>query len=274
MSDELTIERGADGSWLLEIDDVDDAAVATFTGAEPLTCSVWAGDDQAALCTPTAAWATPPQFTLSVSAAQSAALLPGSYRIQLAIAVAGGLVRKRTFGPLVVRPSPGSAAARPVYCTRDELLREAGSWAERLLRADVDQAGFAEERADAREEFEEWVHLHYRGVGNGLGAAWGAYSPWTYRRGGFRDPWLVAQLAANNLMATRRVVQCVACLALAKVCQRQIDPGKEDGWAQAMRSYARRAESIAATLHVEIDTNGDGRGDVIIPLGTADSIRA
>jgi hypothetical protein len=277
MAIELPIEIGADVSYVLEIDDLNDAQVTTYNGTETLTCACWRGDDQAVLFAPAVSWATAAlgQFNFAVSAAQSGTLTPGRYNLQLTI-TSGGVARKKTFGWLIVKPSPGSATARPVYQTWDETKFYAGSWLEKLQRLDTDQTGFAEERGRARASFEQLLHNAWRGdnvVVRQTRFAFPYGVNWANRRSPLRDPQLITWLAANQLLVTDEIKEWCAYATIALICRRQINPMKDDGYGAAASWYATRADTLAATLTPEIDTDGDGLGDIPIPLGTIDMLK-
>jgi hypothetical protein len=274
MANELSVAIGGRLSKTLTILDSNDNAITSYTGSATLSIECWRGDDQASLFSPTAAWISAAAGTIScvISAAQSTTLTVGRYNLMLTVTGTDGPA-KYQFGFLDVTPAPGSGTVRATYQTWDQTKRYAGSWAEKLQRADSDQTGFAEERADARQEFESLLHAHNRGSGGGLTSSFGAYEPLSTGRNGFRDSWLTTALAANKLLVTKPIIECCALMTLASICRRQIDPSKSDGYSAAASYFAARADDIAATISAEIDDNADGYGDVIIHLGTTDTLR-
>jgi hypothetical protein len=243
----------------------------TYTGSETLAASVWPGDDRAALFSPTVAWLDPDARTMSLSWAGSdtSGLAPGRYRLELRI-TSGGATTKLDVAAVDLLATPGSATAPAAYCTFDDLRVEAGSWVE-SLQADVStQAGFAEERGRAREEFDRLVQAHYGGEAfSGIG--WPGYTggPTTFGR----STWLADQLDADALIVTPDVRRWNALWTLYLVCRRQIGV-KADSPYQAMAAgYRAEAEALAKGLAAELDTDADGECDVAIPLGMIRTLR-
>lgn len=276
MGNELEVVRGAALSKRLTLLDENDAAITTYTGAATLAADCWRGDDQSALFHPSVAWLDAPAGTIAftVDAADSSGLAPGVYSLLLWI-TAGGDPVSRPIGNLRVLPAPGSGTARPVYCTWDEVKRLAGSWAEKLQRADTDQTGFAEERADARQELEEKLHAAWRPDfqdGRVQTSYDDLYYPWS-RLTQLKDPWLIAALEADQLLVTSRIRDWCGYHALSLICQRQINPAKDEGYAAAAAYYASKADSLAAMIVAEIDTDNDGQGDVPIRLNAMRVVR-
>lgn len=274
MANEMEVVIGGRLAKKLTLLDELDAPIATYTADAPLAIDCWRGDDQAALFQPSAAWidASAGTIAMTISEAQSLALSVGRYQLLLTVTGSAGAA-KHAIGWLDVRPAPGSAVARPVYCSWDEAKRYAGSWAEKLQRADSDQTGFAEERADAREEFDDLLHAHYRGGQVDALTGLRSLNSWTRARTGLKSPWLVEQLAADRLLVTKAIRECCSLMALAMVCRRQIDPAKDGGYARAASYFATRADDLAATITAEIDVDGDGVGDQAIILGAVDSLK-
>ena len=272
----LEVMVGADAAWKLTLRDRASKPITTYTSAAALSAACWQGDDQAALFSPSATWIDPASGTiaLAVSAAQTATLTAGVYDLLIAI-TAGGLTAKRPIaGGLRVLPSPGSALPRLVYSTYDDMRRHAGRWLDAMQRSDADQTGFAEERADARNDLDDLIQRHYRGSGNTLGSALTGYSPWSGLRYGFASTWLQGILDGGGLIVTKQVREYCSLNAIAAVCRRQVAPEKDGGYLRAAGHFALRADNLAASLSCGIDCNADGLADLVIHLGTVDRLRA
>ena len=268
----LEIVRGSKGAWKVPIRDRAGRLVTTYTGSATLLCECWRGDDQAVLFSPAAAWIDPAvgAVRIDVTAAQSAAPTPGTYNLVLGITTTGDPVKRPIGGGLRVLPGPGVATARPAYTTFDDLKRYAGKWLDALLRLDVDQAGFAEERADAREALDELIQEYYRG-GNYAWSYGVGYTPIV--NAGQSDAWLQEQLDADRLIVSRKVREWCSRFALAIICGRQVDFGKENGFHRAASHFALTADDLATTMSPELDLDGDGRADLTVHFGTINRIR-
>lgn len=274
MANQLSLVQGSYGAWLLTLRNESDAVITTWTGSATLSATCWRGDDQASLFSPTVAWETPASGTirLSVSAAQSATLTVGRYLVNLSVTGTDGAIIQPV-GELAVLPAPGSGTARTTYATYDDMARHAGGWLAKLQRADTDQTGFLEERADARAEFEERLHACFDPDTTFRVDSLDHLYPDNWRRTGMRDDWLIAALLANKLLVTQRIKDICSLLALSRICKRQISPTEDKGYANAASHFASEANNLMAMTTVEIDTNADGVGDVTIHLGTLPRIR-
>lgn len=262
---------------------VDFAAVVTasggpFTGSEGLAAVVWAGQDQAPLATPAAAWFNHAAGTIALSLASSAlaAIEPARYRIRVDRSDGSASLWD---GFLELDAGPGASSSLSTYCSFEDLTDRA-SWVEKL-QAKTDLAGAMRQRYLARRWFEDLLHRHYR---NGAGmiqdyafvpgiSFGGAYGPGLLWRDGRRSAELQAWLDAGRLDVTEQVKDACACYAIALLCDRQVSPGKDDnGYAGAARKYFARAEAIAADITAEVDSDGDGTNDLVIRLGSYDTL--
>jgi hypothetical protein len=291
----LACPAGSDESWPLEVlDGGDPPRPADLRGpgdADPVVAlACWPGDDRAALALGGSSVAVEDaaagRLRLDLAGSDTAGLAPGDYRLQLAI-VAGGRSTRRDLGILRLTAAPGSAAGRPAYCTPDDLRRLAGSWLDDQAEHDADQAGFLEQRADARNWLDGLVQRHYRGGSwarqstlDHLLDGGGGAGRWPRRRDGRHDARLQAWLDADRLALDtpdgRRLVDACACWALARICDRQLGGGENDPWPARARRYRAQAEHLAAGSVAGIDTTepADGVADLVIDLGTADRLRA
>jgi hypothetical protein len=252
-------------------------AIDSYASAATLACACWPGDDRAASFAPTVAWsdAANGQVSLTIAGSDTAALGPGDYALELSITASGRTVKRR-FGVLRLVATPGDADPPAAYGSLDDMLREAPFL--RDLAADADQAGFAEQRGQAREWLDSLLQRHYRG-GRALVAM--DYSLdhllWGGARTGADDATLQGYLDDDRLVLTgpsgRRLVRACALYAAAIVCRSQVGATKDDTsyQAHALR-LGRTAEAIATGTVASLDTDGDGTADLAIDLGLADRI--
>jgi hypothetical protein len=178
-------------------------------------------------------------------------------------------VKRPIAGGLRVIAAPGSGVARPVYATAADLRKHAGGYLETLLRLDVDETGFAEELADAREEFDRLLQLHYRGQGNLVNSALYGYAPYFGNRYGFRNAWLQQQLDAGGLVLTREIREYCALRAIGTILRRQ----KDEADRKAGSRYLLDADDLAAGISAEIQVGSSTQSTIIIHLGTVDRLK-
>jgi len=116
--------QGFDASFTVTIRDSDGNPLTIYDGSEPLEGLVWPGQDLASTFTLAPAWVDPSQglVAVTVSAADTASLGIGSYRVQLWLTDSGAERRDFFEGVLAVESSPGTALTLPVYCTYQDML--------------------------------------------------------------------------------------------------------------------------------------------------------
>jgi hypothetical protein len=164
--DTLTCEYGRAVSYTVTLRDANGSPITTtYAGTEALAGKVWAGDDRASLVTPTVAWASAADGTLTVSmtSAQTDDLSPGTYVLSVDL-TDGGEPYECFRAWLRVEAVAGAATAGTTFCTFDDMIDVAGDLVEDLQnRADV--AGFAEQR----EEAARWTRKTIRTRADSLG---------------------------------------------------------------------------------------------------------
>jgi hypothetical protein len=146
----IRVTRGSSATKTMAARTASGDLVASFTGSETITATVWRGDDTAPLFSVTGTWATPPSFTVAFSAGQTD-LEPGRYPINLTI----GTVTKPA-GYLEILPAPGVAESPRSYLTASEgreLLRGLGD----LLQTRTDQTGLLNLFGRASEELDDAI---------------------------------------------------------------------------------------------------------------------
>jgi hypothetical protein len=265
----LETSAGADDAWEIDALAVDalgnTSPVTGFLASDPLAATVWAGEDQAALFAPAVSWLDAPggKVSLAVSAAQTRAVEPATYELEI-VATPGGLTRKLFRGWLKIAPAPGSAVALPVYTTVKDLRRYAGAWLDGL-RDDEGTSTFLFQRHQARAWLDDLVTSKVRlHVGRWyipqLDSQWWL-SP-TYR-----DTTVAGWLASGGLIVTDRVREMVARKALAYACEMQVSGEDADPWPARARFYHAGASRLARLTTIGLDTDADGIPNFAFNLG-------
>ena len=281
----LELVQGLDGSFPLQITTDGVTPSTAYLNSDELSGRLSIGEDQPTLFAPGVSWidATVAKYQIVIAGAQSATLTPGTYYVQ-AIATRGSLNTLISPPKLAIEilPAPGTAAALKSYCTYRDMLRFA-PWVARL-QGQVDLAGFAQERQDARDWFEDLLYRHYRGgqgvaadyffiPGISFGARWWGNGPNVFRSGA-RSAALQGWLDADGLLITSEVIKANAAYAIAQVAKGQIVPGndKSNVYAGFYAHFESLAENTASLITAELDTDADGITDTVIRLGVADTL--
>jgi hypothetical protein len=323
-----------------------------YLNTDTLTATLWAGDVQATVATPTAAWTTCPSFTVSFAATDTSGFTAGVYRLSITVtrsgttaeifrdsieltAVAGqkqssyavvtanivglqitsytvssggsGYPASSTaipvtiiggggYGALALATSNSSGvitAVTPVnvgvgytsqptitvgttaplvYCTLRDMQKEC-SWIQQYMDQGEDEAGFLEQRGEARTWFDglilsSWPGARVTYIQDGWPSNYGQFTL-------IANPWLVAGLNAGYLMtSSQRGRQCVianALYAIALVLRSQMGP--TSGIEKYAGYFMRRAQAAAVMCIAELDINGDGLADIAVPLSMTNTRR-
>ena len=254
---------------------------AEFEDAATLACSAWSGDDQAEAFAPAAEWETTAstgRVAITIDGDDTTDLAPGNYLIQLAITASGSTAIRR-IATLRLLAAPGSAEALSTYATAEDMRRQC-SWIEDL-QTEQDQLGFAEQRHEARMEFERLLQLHYRGPANGSRQTTLDHlldGGWSFRAGG-DDATLQDWLDDDRLMLTgptgEAIIRWNALTAIALVLDDQVGSKGDSSYQELAALYRRLADNLARSLTPGIDTTDtpDGVADIWISLATTDRIR-
>lgn len=251
------------------------ATTSPFLGSDTLSVNVWPGGSQAVTFNPTAIWLDPTgaaTYQLTIGASQTATLAAGRYEGATYLS-RNGLRSKIDGFELVLTQAAGTDTLRPVYCQLTDMLKFA-PWLQNV-QAREDLTGFADQRADAREWYENIVLRCYRGGG------WGNYNEhsaaaFAFAGGGPRKQigksiWLTQQLAANKLMVLPEVVKVNALYAIYMVCNAQIARKDNPYDAFAARYYAQ-AQTLVCNSTAQLDITGNGFYAVAIPLGSTNPL--
>jgi hypothetical protein len=259
-------KQGADRVQDITLIDGQGAPVTTFTAGAALAAAVWAGDQQEAAFAPTVAWVDAAAGTvrLTFAAADTADLAPGSYPVQLTI-TASGLVRKNNVATLQILASPGADTAQAVYCTAEQLLNHV-PWLDELLGSD-DQAGFAEQRAMAREWFDDLVAARYAAESGGS-LQFTPYLPGTAYGGNGSEAYIREQLDENKLVVRPWVVRAVSYYAAGEILRHQVGTRDKTSYQVLGDRYMADARDLARQHYAELDVDADGVAEIRVSLGS------
>jgi hypothetical protein len=278
----LEVVAGSDRSWGTTLRSAEGVAL-TFGPADALDASVGRGGGEGTLFAPAVAWVDAPAgaVRLSVSAAQTAAVDPGEYR--LLIGVTAGGARSIAFdGILRVDSGVGIDAAPMVWCTLQDMFRHSSQLrtihAEASRRAPTD---FLDERGFATAEVRRKILLRYDPQ-SGL--------PRVRRTTpdpilGFDVPdraaavptpaEISASLAvAGGLVLEPTIREIVARRAVADVLERQSSSSRDAR--DDARMHRDEADRLFKCYWAQVDTDLDGTADllvhrnvILLPPGTA-----
>lgn len=247
------------------------AIIGVFTEDDVLSASVWRGDDQATLITPTVEWVDPDQgvVVLTITESMISGISPGTYRLQ-AFVTPQSDDHPRCFldGAIRFEPTAGTAVPLPVYATSDDME----IYCPQVMKLQdllVDQANFAQQRHRARTWFDRYVLDHYnpqpgrsRRLINDAGDDFGPNDRLAPPPTGVSVPTkaeLVQYLADDKLILTDdiRAVNAHHAASLVYLAQPG-EYGDKGGMHQSMASAARYRAVV------EIDTNGLGTENIRI----------
>jgi hypothetical protein len=291
------LRKGASGQLSLQVrrlsaDGVGyEDAEGVYTGSEPLSCSLWPGDDRAQAASLAATWEDAPagKVRVEIPSATTIGLAVGAYKGAVTLTATA---RDVAYFRLEVESSPGSAAEPKAYHTYADLTAEL-PWVGKLANPNQDQSGFAELAGEARRWIDaailrsvpsrNWPQLGF-GYGGGLrGGSSGGCRSWgpggVYGSlGNAEDPTIAAALDANQLIITtatgRRFVQASVYYTLYKILRRAAGMQQSDELIAMAAEYKRDAEAMLNSCTAEIDTNGDGVPEYVFPLGRVQVRRA
>jgi hypothetical protein len=237
MGDRFTAYCGSPRRRKLTLCDALENPLAGLTPSAVPSAQVWAGDSTPTAWTPTATWIDAAEATLEIAwpGAATSAIEPGRYLLRVGL-TSGGVTSWYPAGEVELLAAPGTTPARPVYSSATDLA-DAVPWLEQL-QLGVDQAGFAERRAEAREWLDELI----------VSSWWG-------------DPdWIRARLDAGGLVVRPWVKRACSIWAASRVLLLQ--PGGKDGV-----SYRSIGEDLAASASLELRMHpaevSDGSGGTI-----------
>ncbi len=159
--------QGSAVDWELQIVNRDGTQPTGFLGTDTLTATVWAGQGQAPLFSPTVTWAdfTVGTVALSVTGAQTAALdYAGTYHLQVSVTRSGKttVVLDLVLKILVGAGGTGTDTTIP-YCTLDDVFEHA-PWITMVQDMESDQEGFYTQRLEAKQWLDWLIVKSWRGT--------------------------------------------------------------------------------------------------------------
>lgn len=290
---ELQVAKGSVADWTVSCL-MTDGAIPVFASGDNVAAKVYPGQGGVLAFAPTTIWAPPTGYltgtaVVSPTAAQTTTLESnGEYILQLwwtsADASRTACVARRR---IRVLDSPGAGTTTTlVYCTYADMLA-LGEWAEGVQDLNADQEGFYSQRLIARNWMDGVVSANFRGsfIGN-----FGAHSTAAFGFGyvGYSrtigpSPTILGYLASNFLLVTppgttgwsgtqrTQIVRACAHKALSEVGLAQL--GKNSTFFQFGCYHRDMAIRELTGIVAELDLNGDGIGEILIALGSTNSLQ-
>jgi hypothetical protein len=256
-----------------------------FTGSEMFSATLWAGDDRTAAATLTAVWdedlannpegVAKPRVKLTVLTDAIDELVPGRYFVQVVINPGTDDVPVLEDGSfLELTPAPGSGTAADTYCSLDDVRRYA-PWIDKAAACHGSiQLDLAELRARARSIVDDRITLAY--VAGTRGGIITRAVAETYLTIDSASTEIRAWLDGDKLMVSGSrgevVKEITARLTIAMTCEPLLGGPDDKATYQKLGAFHRRmAESLLSGYRAELDTDGDGEVDLVIPLGVRSS---
>lgn len=244
---------------------------STFTFDDPIACFYWAGGDLPIIGELPCQWIDAGEGTIDVDFPPNAwnGLEPGLY--QAVVRLGTDPAVDLAYFEIELRAGPARGVARPGYISAGDLEEEYPGLEKQLGNVDVDQSGFANLRADARNWLDLLILSHYRPT-----AFVGPYQ--------FEIPWLPAQPETNEWLADlladgcllqwtpngRRLRKAQVYYVLGKVFRRAActRPAQAGDLLDLADHYERKANDTLCTSVAEIDSDGDEIANFTISLRT------
>lgn len=254
-------------------------AITTYTDSATFTASFYRGDDQASLFSPTCAWISASAGTFSVTFPSTSTddLTEGVYRLDVFI-TENSIKSHAVRASIEVIATAGSGTAPATYCSYEDMLLWA-PFIRDLVDSQEDQAGFAEQRGQARKWLDNIAQRHYRENGrySNRQTSLDHLLGFGFTRGEISTQ-LKTWLDDNDLILDPDVVACVAHYAISLVLRRTLTGQKSQttDYSSYAAHFAAEANARAASLVLRIDTTStpDGVPDVFINLGVTDTLYA
>ncbi len=277
MSISLDLVRGTSRDFPFQAHNSDGSIPDIFQDTDPVTCSVWTGDDETSVASPAASWidAAQAQFLVSFNDVDTANLPFEVFFIQAWASRLGRTVALMPRGSTIeILPTPGAATSRPIYIGVAD-LRKIAPWIDDL-QAPGNHTGFDEQCADARDWVDELVLRNYRGGNVSLlgyhGFALDAWYTGGGRRTSLTNRWLKQALIDNQLLVTPRVRKICAYYALSLICESMLTTNAQ--YVALSARFRYEAQNLASSTTFEIDVNGDGFGEVPINMSSTNTLWA
>jgi hypothetical protein len=245
MSEAISIVRGDPLDYIVELRRGDyprhgEPITGVYTGSEPLSARLWAGDDRAPEAAPEVVWEDPAAGLIALTL-DTSPLDRGIYKVE--VLLAGSPCWS---GRLQVLAAPGEAPPPPAYATYDGMIRRGGEYLP-TLQGEAAQAAYAEERHDAWLWTHRQVMARMQDERDRLGRGWRAIP---------HGPELRSLLDAGALVMTPEIVEANEHYAVAMVLRRVVtrsggnEPSVNFGAAAAW--HQSRANAILAAAELDI----------------------
>lgn len=290
----LSIVKGFDADRKLQVRDATGLAFAPttnpcpFDGTESLSATLWPGGSLASLFSPTVTWVdyTTATYQVSFTAASTAALSPGTYRLQVTAARGGktGVIGNLS---VTVTAAPGSDTPPLTFTTINDLLLYC-PWITDLLD-DGEESLFYAEQARATNHLVDVLSMAYKQQPMRLISPVGGSGTYLPYWGSIDQPslWFYQQLVplvpsstppANMIYRTStpanwirptistalqlkdEVVEICAKWAIAYVLKSQIGRNTEKEWQGLAANFLNDARSLFLSRRFEFDMSNPQTG--------------
>lgn len=273
----LVLEIGSDRNFPVQINGADGKPATGLLGTDTLVAQVWAGQDQAVLFAPAVAWRVAASGTITVTfvPANTSALGVGNYRLRVTL-TRGSKTTVAVEAWLQLTLAPGLATPPATYGTAAG-VREHLPWGDRY-ESPSGLAGFVLELSRSR----KWVDsIILAQAPPPTYTTIGGYSGYTRMQAGFmggrslaRNQTLKGYLDANKLVQTSDLLEAVHRYAAHLVIKGTIGGKADDPLKKRSQELLVEAESWLGRVVAEVDIDGDGYADWVIPLGVTTTRRA
>jgi hypothetical protein len=283
MALQVEVVQGSALSRQIQLYDLEGTPPVVFIATDILNAYVWQGQNQATLFSPTVTWSSAPAGLVNLQLTNAMTLgldYAANYKLQITV-TRGELTYTVADGILSVLASPQAATDLILtYCQYSDLLLYA-PWIQTVQNVDTDQEGFYVQRLNARNWLDEVILNNYRGsyIGqfDGLSemALQFGYGVGLRRSIGPATA-MITYLENNDLLLARpngqptNIVRICAYKAIADIGLAQI--GLNNQLASLGAFFADKCDAEAVKTIAEVDTNGDGIGELFIPLGTTNTL--
>jgi len=236
--DKIEVNSGFDYGFQVELRD-SLGIITDFSIDDSLSCDVWSGDGTAVIFSPTATWKTVAagQVSILVAANQTLTTERGIYPIRLRIATVGGQKIEGWEGLLSIKGGPGTSVGLKSYCTLTDILHHAGKIDDRFA-TDSDLAGFASQRAEAR----EWVNKCMIARARPMGF----------------ENFVRLAIDDDRIRIDSDIVKASSKYSASLIYERQITGSKDNPYSDLASKYRMDAEGIISTATISIARQAGG----------------
>ena len=163
---ELEVVQGSAADWVLGAINRDGSTPTGFLGTDTLTATVWQGQSQAALFSPTVSWNTFSSglVNLALTSAQTTGLDQiGKYHLQISV-TRGGTSTVIVDCLLKILPTAGTSTQTVIpYCAMSDMLLHA-NWVTMVQDDNADQEAFYSQRLEATNWLNRLIVKAWRGT--------------------------------------------------------------------------------------------------------------